>query len=191
MVLSNQSGQLTKSRMMLLFLPLILFPFLTLLFWAGGGGKVSEANAQSIATMGLNMQLPEAQMKNGKATDKLSFYQQASKDSLKREEEKRADPFWKGNNEAKDSFRLYSLHPNEQKDFSIDYNPLPPAAYSSNNVDANEAKVYQKLAKLNSALEQSKNASNETRNPSDDYNSESRTSATDTRKLEAIDGQYE
>lgn len=186
MVLLNQSGQLTKSRMMLLFLPLILFPFLTLLFWTGGGGKVSEANAQGIANMGLNLQLPEAQMKNGKATDKLSFYQQASKDSLKREEEKRADPFWKGNNEAKDSFRLYSLHPNEQKDFSIDYNPLPPAAYSSNNVDANEAKVYQKLAKLNSALAQSKNASNETRNPGDDYNSESKASTNDTRKLEAM-----
>ncbi len=186
MILLNQSTQTTKGRMMLLSLPLILFPFLTLLFWAAGGGKGGEAKAQNTANMGLNLHLPEAQMKNGKVTDKLSFYQRASKDSLRREEEKRYDPFWKENVGVKDSFHLNSLHGNEQKDFAIHYNPLPPSPYSSNNVDANEAKVYQKLARLNSALAQSKNISNETRNTGDDYNSESRTSATDTRKLEAM-----
>ncbi|MDQ2753445.1 MAG: hypothetical protein M3R72_10530, partial [Bacteroidota bacterium] len=186
MVLSNQSGQTTKSITILFLLPLFLFPFLTLLFWAGGGGKGSEGERQNRSSRGLNMQLPEAQMKNSNGTDKLSFYQQAFKDSLKREEQKRADPFWKGKEGAKDSFLLSSLHCNEQKDFSIDYNPLPPPAGYSNSVDANEAKVYQKIAKLNSALASSKNASNENRKTSDDYNSENRTSSTDTKKLEAM-----
>ena len=180
----HQSAQMARSHKMLLWMPLLLFPLLTLLFWAAGGGKNGTANEQNIANGGLNLQLPDAQIKSDKETDKLSFYQQANQDSLKKEEEKRNDPFWSsiGN---KDSLGTVLKNHDEQKTFGIDYNPLPPSTYSNNSIDANEAKVYEKLAKLNSALAQSKELPKETRINNDNYSGGS-SSASDTKKLEAM-----
>lgn len=82
-----------KQRKMLLVLPLLVTPFLTMTFWAlGGGSTKAETN---ITAKGLNLDLPDANLKDDKVMDKLSFYDKADKDSLKMEEWMRNDPYFK------------------------------------------------------------------------------------------------
>jgi len=80
-----------KKRKMMLVLPLLVIPFLTMAFWALGGGKGKKEIA---VTKGLNMELPDANLKDDKSLDKLSFYDKAEKDSLKLEEWMRNDPYF-------------------------------------------------------------------------------------------------
>jgi conjugative transposon TraM protein len=81
-----------KQRKMMLMLPVLVIPFLTMGFWALGGGKGKKEVSE---TKGLNLELPDANLKDDKGLDKLSFYDQAEKDSLKLEEWMRTDPYWK------------------------------------------------------------------------------------------------
>lgn len=80
-----------KQRKMMLMLPVLVIPFLTMGFWAMGGGKGKKEVAEA---KGLNLELPDANLKDDK-TDKLGFYDQADKDSLKMEELMRTDPYFK------------------------------------------------------------------------------------------------
>lgn len=68
-----------KQRKFLLVLPLLVIPFLTLAFWALGGGK---AGSQPVANnKGLDTGLPEAQFRDRDKTDKMAVYQAARHDS--------------------------------------------------------------------------------------------------------------
>lgn len=82
-----------KQRKLLLVLPLLAIPFLTMAFWALGGGK--EKKEENTEVKGLNLELPDARLKEDKLMDKLSFYEKADKDSLKLEEWMRSDPYFK------------------------------------------------------------------------------------------------
>ncbi|HRG25266.1 MAG TPA: conjugative transposon protein TraM [Chitinophagaceae bacterium] len=82
-----------KQRKLLLVLPLLAVPFLTMAFWALGGGK--EKKEETTEVKGLNLELPDARLKEDKLMDKLSFYEKADKDSLKLEEWMRSDPYFK------------------------------------------------------------------------------------------------
>lgn len=66
----------------LLFAPLVFFPFLALLFWAAGGGKAVAQERYTTADARINANLPGAAF-SGKEEDKLSLYDQADKDSAK------------------------------------------------------------------------------------------------------------
>lgn len=83
---------------MMLVLPLLVIPFLTMGFWALGGGKGSSSESK-VDTKGLNLHLPEANLKEDKAMDKLAFYDKADKDSIKRQEYMRSDPYYKADGE--------------------------------------------------------------------------------------------
>jgi len=80
-----------RQRRFLLLLPLLVLPFIALLFWAlgGGGTNTSMAAMQS----GFNIELPGAQLKDGKE-NKLSLYRQADKDSLQLREQIENDPYF-------------------------------------------------------------------------------------------------
>lgn len=82
-----------KQRKMLLVLPLLVIPFLTMAFWALGGGQKKPES--SVTLRGLNLDLPDANLKDEKGMDKLGFYDKADKDSLKMEEWMRSDPYFK------------------------------------------------------------------------------------------------
>ena len=89
----QRSQVFLRKRKMMLVLPLLVMPFLTMAFWALGGGKSNEpviAKEQK----GLNLNLPDAKMKDENLTDKLSFYDKADKDSAKMEEWMRTDPYY-------------------------------------------------------------------------------------------------
>jgi hypothetical protein len=67
-----------KQRKFLLALPLLVLPFLTMAFWALGGG---QAGSRSIVNnKGLDTGLPEAQFKDRDKTDKMAVYQAAPHD---------------------------------------------------------------------------------------------------------------
>lgn len=66
-------------RKLLLVLPLMVLPILTLAFYATGGGYSN--NDVTTSPRGINVDLPDASFKNDEPGDKLGFYQLAAKDS--------------------------------------------------------------------------------------------------------------
>lgn len=137
-----QETSLQRKRKALLLLPLLIIPFLTMAFWALGGGQENGgANREDIS--GINMQLPVAQLRSDNDKTKLGFYE---------EEERR------GRGQA-DSLPGFGLHAEKPVNDPLKagegqggklYGPAPPVSFQPR--DPNEEKVYQKLAELNSAL---------------------------------------
>ena len=74
---NKHSAKFLRQRKMLLVLPLMVIPFITMAFWALGGGKGSADKNQPDTIAGLNLQLPNANLKDEKNADKLSFYKDA------------------------------------------------------------------------------------------------------------------
>lgn len=91
----DQNNKQQRQARFFLVLPLIAVPFITLLFWALGGGKPATAQAANVHA-GINTQLPKAHLQDNPQADKLSFYEQAQKDSVKEKEEQKDDPYYKG-----------------------------------------------------------------------------------------------
>ena len=85
-----------KQRKFLLVLPLLVLPFLTIMFWALGGGKAEKP--VSVKAAGFNFSLPDPTLKDDKQRDKMSYYDQAKKDSLKFLELIKNDPNFKRDN---------------------------------------------------------------------------------------------
>ena len=52
--------KMLRQRKFLLVAPLLILPFLTLFFWALGGGKVNATDPGNNAAKGFNMNLPGA-----------------------------------------------------------------------------------------------------------------------------------
>lgn len=162
---TTQSPQFLRKRKFLIVLPLLVLPFLTLLFWALGGGGASDVKAQQNASkQGLNMELPNANLKDDKPLDKLSYYEKAASDSAKLEELMKNDPYYlrKSNEETT------GLIINDSIPTSIKYVGKPTYGRSNVNTspysshpyqDPNEAKVYTKLEQLNSAMNQASRTS--------------------------------
>lgn len=68
-----------KQRKFLLVLPLLVIPFLTMAFWALGGGK--GGRQMIVNNKGLDTDLPEAQFRDKDQTDKMAVYRAAQHDS--------------------------------------------------------------------------------------------------------------
>src|SRR5690349_5550667 len=85
-----------RKRKMLLVLPALVIPCITLAFWAmgGGEGKANESKNTEVKNSGLNLNLPDPKMKKEAILDKLGFYDKAEKDSLKLKEEMQTDPYY-------------------------------------------------------------------------------------------------
>lgn len=136
-----------RKRKALLVLPLLVIPFLTLVFWAMGGGKGEKEKQRD--SSGLNMQLPSAHFKDDKGENKLSFYDAAEKDSARFREEIKNDPLFQIPAPKDTGLLKYGNK-------TIDLKP-------DNYKDPNEEKVYAKLAELNEQL--NSNASTTKENP--------------------------
>jgi conjugative transposon TraM protein len=118
-----------------------------MIFWALGGGQ--NANAQDKAqqqTSGLDIHLPDPQKQDDKGSDKLSFYQDAEKDSAKLKDELSKDPYHRdsvsaaGNNAVDSGDNNIRLH---------SYGSLGTSANTiANYNDPNEEKINQKMAEL-------------------------------------------
>jgi conjugative transposon TraM protein len=132
--------KLKRQKALYLMLPVLFAPFIVLLFWALGGGKGVYAKEPEEKS-GLNTQLPNAKLPdNSKGWDKLSLYQQAQKDSLRKAEAERTDPYFrlKTITEIQDRDSLgFVNHSLGEKDYAL---------------DSSEAVINQKIAAINNVI---------------------------------------
>ena len=167
----KHSQKFLRQRKLLIVMPLLVLPFMTLMFWALGGGKVSNANAQQVQ-QGFNMQLPGANLKDDKPLDKLSYYEKAASDSAKLEELMKNDPYYKV--DTKDTL-LYSKNNDTSlldSKYKSSYGNLIKSPYNNSSYgDANETKVYKKLAELNTALNNAATKQTKTEDYKNDFQS--------------------
>jgi conjugative transposon TraM protein len=138
----KQTYQTSRQRKLLLVLPLLALPFLTVLFWAMGGGKGEMASVTE-PQKGFNVKLPDAKINEEDPLNKLNYYDRAALDSLKLEELKKKDPNYTISEPlgaAEDS-----LGTQEQSKKAT-------GLMMSSFRDPNEEKVYKKLEALQKAI---------------------------------------
>lgn len=140
--MNKRSAQFLRKRKFYVALPLLVLPFVTLAFWAMGGGRETSDGVKPAT--GLNLQLPDATLKDDKSFDKLSFYNMADKDSLKHIEDLKNDPNYRP--EPDTVLHVLELtnkpapYPSENK--GVIQSPF------NNSLDANEQRVYKKIGEL-------------------------------------------
>lgn len=127
-------------------LPLLVLPFITMIFWALGGGTGTPVQAQQIKS-GLNLELPGAHFdKEDELWDKFTLYEQAKRDSLKYDEARRNDPY----------YVVSTLRGNVQHDsIPKENNRLNTSLGSKDKyvqIDRNEEMITQKLEQLSRQL---------------------------------------
>ena len=146
----KQPALLQRQRKMLLVMPLLVLPFITFAFWALGGGKGIDNKASQDST-GLNLRLPDAKLKDEKNADKLSFYNEADADSMKRRQVMSNDPYYKdmiaGLQDRK------ALAPSKMLDTIASRNGLNTSTGNA-STDASEQRIYQKINELNKQINQ-------------------------------------
>ncbi|MBO9684444.1 MAG: conjugative transposon protein TraM [Flavisolibacter sp.] len=167
---------INKQKRALFVMPLLVIPFITMAFWAMGGGK-GNVKVEASST-GLNLQLPNAKLKDDRREDKLDYYETAEKDSLKLEESLKNDPFFQLQ-EQKDTI-MFSL-PHRSTTFNAS-SPFPSSNQLTGYRDPNEQKVYQKLQELQAKLNTS--TSNKPKDPNLFQSSQSGISKEDVDRLE-------
>ncbi|MDB5032674.1 conjugative transposon protein TraM [Mucilaginibacter sp.] len=141
----QHSQEFLKERKFLMIVPLLILPFLTMGFWALGGGKQVNGPFDTSTVKGLNTSLPQAQFKDEKAENKMGVYQNAKRDSAGSE-----------NSGVNQNF-VRSMGFDAAKANHIDsmgkgnvINPGEP----QNMADANELKIQAKLAQINRQISQ-------------------------------------
>ena len=150
----KHSVKFLRQRKMMLVLPVLIIPFITMGFWALGGGQAQTKNNLADNIKGLNLQLPDANLKDDKNSDKLSFYNEADADSLKRDELLRNDPYYKDsiisrrNTLMSDTGNLLGTAPL--------YKGLNQSPYNK-TADANEQRIYQKINEISKQINQPDN----------------------------------
>ncbi len=141
------SQKFIQKRKFYVILPVLVVPFLTMFFWALGGGK-GIASAKDTNMIGLNLNLPDARFTNEtNAWDKLSLYQKARRDSLKASRAKKNDPYFRLSTlkVTADTTRRDSLKRKGFVNTSLGERKEP--------IDETEAKVYKKLEELQKQID--------------------------------------
>lgn len=77
----QHSPEFLRKRKFYLALPVLVIPFLTMAFWALGGGRDGNRAFAAAPQKGINLALPSAQFKEKSAPDKMDIYQSEKKDS--------------------------------------------------------------------------------------------------------------
>jgi conjugative transposon TraM protein len=151
------SQKFIQKRKFYMVFPVLVIPFMTMFFWALGGGK-GEVIAMTAESVGLNLKLPGARFsEDGNAWDKLTLYQKARQDSVKVNHAKRTDPY----------FRLATLKV-EQDTSKYDSQKRAKGMNSSlgdraEPLDETEAKVYKKLMELQKEIDKPATKSTKTK----------------------------
>jgi conjugative transposon TraM protein len=143
-----------KQRKMLLVLPMLTLPFITLLFWTLGGGRMNAITIESDEKRGFNIELPDPKFKADSDFDKMSYYDQAALDSIKRKEQIRKDPNYVEETffDDSESIGYDTLH--KPKSYRQNRSALNTSSFKN----PNEEKVYQKLEALQKAINQPSDA---------------------------------
>ncbi|WP_439698894.1 conjugative transposon protein TraM [Mucilaginibacter sp. AW1-7] len=143
--LPQHTPEFLKERKFLVVIPLLIIPFLTMAFWALGGGKQSASAFENSSAQGLNATLPQAQFKDQKAQDKMGVYQTVKTDSVSSSSSGVSESFVKsmGLDAAK------AGHTDSATQCSTANLTGGPTV-----ADVNEAKIQAKLAAINQQINQ-------------------------------------
>ncbi|MET4545625.1 hypothetical protein ABIE26_002943 [Pedobacter africanus] len=136
--LSNEQ----RKRRAAIVLPLLVLPFAALLFSVLGGGKTGQAKAAGLTEKRLKTDLPDVNLKN-EGLDKMSYYDQARTDSLKRVELMRNDPYYQPGSQPAD----------------VNSGQFPGGIYGGGfsgggNMRRQEAMIYDKINDINLSMGQ-------------------------------------
>lgn len=137
-----------KKRKMFLILPIIILPFLTMLFWALGGAKGAIVSDVTEDKRGFNSILPNPKFKEDATLDKMSYYDQAAIDSIKLQEQIKKDPNYSDTLKPEDSILGSDGLEIDQTFFRKGKTSLNTSSFRGEN----EKKVYQKLKALQKAI---------------------------------------
>src|SRR5688572_6330142 len=142
------SQKFIQKRKFYMMLPMLVLPFMTMFFWALGGGK-GEVVARTPESTALNVKLPGAKFNDdeGNAWDKLTLYQKARRDSVKANQAKRSDPYFRLTTlkVKQDTSKRDSLRRAGGINASLGDRTEP--------LDETEAKVYKKLSELQKEID--------------------------------------
>lgn len=138
-----------KKRKMFLVLPVLILPFITILFWSLDGGRNTMASTQAEAK-GFNMELPNPAFTEDSALNKMSYYDKAALDSLELLEQIKKDP-----NYAAPSVRADSIAIWEAGNRALGFPGKGKTVLTMDSYEnVNEAKVYEKLKLLQKTISQ-------------------------------------
>jgi len=93
---ATYSAAYLRSKKLYTFLPLLVFPFLTLFYWAIGIKMVFKGQTAQTAPQGMNTSLPDANLKDETTFSKLTYYKKAEDDSARIREQLKKDPYRSG-----------------------------------------------------------------------------------------------
>ena len=137
-----------KQRKMLLVLPILILPFLTMLFWTLGGGKGTVSVNIVEDKRGFNTALPDPKFNEDSELDKMSYYDQAAIDSLKLQEQIRKDPNYSITGFSHDSLLMPGKLETDPTIFHKEKAGLNTSYFRGET----EQKMYQKLEALQKAI---------------------------------------
>ena len=143
--LPQHTPEFLKERKFLVIIPLLIIPFLTMAFWALGGGKQSASAFENSNAQGLNATLPQAQFKDQKAQDKMGVYQTVKTDSVSSSSSGVSESFVKSM--GLDAAKAGHTDSTTQRS-TANLTGGPTVA------DVNEAKIQAKLAAINQQINQ-------------------------------------
>ncbi|MFT4152236.1 conjugative transposon protein TraM [Parafilimonas sp.] len=145
------ASKMARQRRFMLVLPLLILPFVTMAFWALGGGQVEKVQTQATVNKGFNINLPDAKLKDDKKMDKLNYYNLAQQDSLKFLELEKNDPNYKDMALANmDGYlsKQYDSLPNALNERSLNTSLYGSGRHNDPSTD----KIYSRLAELNEQI---------------------------------------
>lgn len=148
---TNYSAEFLRQRKFYTYLPLLVLPFITLMFWALVAKKAKGNDQQDPKHTGLMMSLPEAFFKEDKELNKLSYYQKADADSARLRELMKKDPYYQDTiATGKDGWPVSGIQgldgpgKDRKKKLGLQKEKTDP--------DPHVARVHQKIGELNTVL---------------------------------------
>jgi ABC-type Na+ efflux pump permease subunit len=135
------TDEFLKKRKFYLAIPMLILPFLTMAFWALGGGKDTAKASEPLPNRGIDMALPSAQFKDNKQKDKMDIYQAAGKDTATTKD-----------GVSKGFVQSMGFDPKAVSADSAKINKVTNA--SAANADQQSARIEAKLAQLNRQISQ-------------------------------------
>jgi conjugative transposon TraM protein len=140
--MKTYTPQFLQKRKFYMALPILVLPFITMIFWALGGGQGASVQAHPVDSVGLNFSLPDAHFAEKEIWDKLALYEMAERDSNKFEEARESDPY----------FDLIAFQTTEGKpEVDTTQNNKLISGFKQKDrlaIDPNEEKVNRKLEEL-------------------------------------------
>lgn len=139
----------SKHRKLLLVVPIITLPFLTMIFWILGGGKGSASVSTPEQKRGFNVILPNARFKQDDDLNKMSYYEKATIDSLKLEEQIKKDPNYSRSEFSEDSGSVSGELETDPRIFPKVRTALNTSSFKGEN----QQRMYQKLEALQKVIQ--------------------------------------